>query len=173
LADKKSNEENDMRKAHKIFVNRFVQGNQGRYQELGFVFRHGEVEALRVPRHNGCTTPRETTERFLVVQVAGFRRYIPAVDEGTDLVVMLADGDRDPSGLYTPCSHCNGKGYAKVQTATVINHPDTTVLDELTDSALDRGIEAHRVLAMDEEKFARELEDMKFPGRGVSGSDRS
>ncbi len=157
FADTNSNEENDMarKKAHKIIVERFVTGSFGELVTEGFIFRHGEVLPREVPSRDALLTPHLVTRDFLLVKIAGDHRFLTPPTGEDNFVVVLSSEDPVPSGLYSPCPNCLGKGYAKVSDMP---------------TAAEKGVEAHRVLAMDEEKFARDLADMPFPGRGVSGS---
>jgi hypothetical protein len=104
-----------MRKAHKINVFRFVGGNSGKVEPIGFIWRHGEIGHYVVPTFNGAATPVMKERRAIVVQIAGEKRFVTRSNalEARDMPfeVTLCAWDRDPSGLYEACEHCNGKGY--------------------------------------------------------------
>lgn len=103
------------RQAHKIHVFRFTKGNRGKVVPIGFIWRHGEIGHYIVPTYNGAATSIMEEHRALVVQIAGKKRFVTRSDalEARDMPfeVTICAWDRDPSGLYEACEHCNGKGY--------------------------------------------------------------
>ncbi len=64
------------RKAHLIQVDRFVKGNQGDIEHVGFIFRHGEVQPAVVPVASGCCTPRLRIREFMIVKISEEHRFM-------------------------------------------------------------------------------------------------
>ena len=103
------------KKVHRIQVFRYAQGSQGNSIDLGFIFRHGEVTDVPVEIRRGCCTPYFALKQALVVTAASEQRLLtPEGKDGDEFDLYLASEDRDPSGLYVKCEHCNGKGHTRV-----------------------------------------------------------
>ena len=156
-----------MRKAHKINVFKFVGGNSGQRVPIGFIWRHGVVERLFVPTPNGAATSLMGARFALIVQIAGHKRFVEVTSLAAEgpFSVTLCAWDRDPSGLYDSCPHCEGKGYtaapktgARAALADVPSdiYPESAVAREVRETLEERASEREARGAADAIHFENE-----------------